>query len=316
MSAAQSPPSPWGRTRWTPAQAPDLAGRTALVTGANSGIGFWTAVGLAQRGARVLLACRDAGRAAAALDRARSLAPGASYEVVPLDLSSLASVRAAAADVAGRTAALDVLVNNAGIMAVPRRVTEDGFESQLATNHLGHVALTSALLPQLLTAPAPRVVCVSSYVHRIGRIALDDLQSERSYGRWRAYAQSKLANLLYAAELSRRAVDADSPLVVASAHPGYSATHLQAAPGLRGRVMAIGNAVLAQSDAAGALPSLYAATMPDVVADDFFGPAHVAETRGTPTRVGRAASARDLGTAAALWDATEALVGADHAALA
>ena len=291
---------------------PDQSGRVALVTGANSGLGLHTSIGLARKGARVLMACRDAGRAGRALVQVQAAAPGAAVELVSLDLASLASVEAAAADVAGRTSALDLLVDNAGVMAPPRTTTADGFELQLGTNHLGHFALTGRLLPLLLAAPAPRVVVVSSGAHKIGKIAFEDLQSERSYSRWGAYGQSKLANLLFARELDRRS--AATPLLVAAAHPGYAATHLQSGQGsfLLEALMKVGNVVLAQSDADGALPSLYAATMPDVRRGDYWGPAF-AELRGEPKRVGRARSAQDDAVAARLWTESERLTGVTYA---
>ena len=299
-------------SRWSAADVPDQSGRVALVTGANSGLGLHTSIALARKGARVLMACRDAGRAQAALQRVRADVPGATVELVTLDLASLASVEAAADEVAGRTPVLDLLVDNAGVMATPKGVTADGFELQLGTNHLGHFALTGRLLPLLLTAPAARVVVVSSGAHRTGRIAFDDLQSERGYSRWKAYGQSKLANLLFVRELDRRA--AATPLLVAAAHPGYAATHLQSGQGsfLLEAVMKVGNAVIAQSDEAGALPSLYAATMPDVRRGDYWGPS-LAELRGAPKRVGRSTAAQDDAAARRLWDESERLTGVTYA---
>ena len=299
-------------SRWSAADVPDQSGRVALVTGANSGLGLHTSIALARKGARVLMACRDAGRAQAALQRVRADVPGATVELVTLDLASLASVEAAADEVAGRTPVLDLLVDNAGVMATPKGVTADGFELQLGTNHLGHFALTGRLLPLLLAAPAARVVVVSSGAHRTGRIAFDDLQSERGYSRWKAYGQSKLANLLFVRELDRRA--AATPLLVAAAHPGYAATHLQSGQGsfLLEAVMKVGNAVIAQSDEAGALPSLYAATMPDVRRGDYWGPS-LAELRGAPKRVGRSAAAQDDTAARRLWDESERLTGVTYA---
>lgn len=300
-------------TRWSTADLPDQSGRTALVTGASSGLGLHTSLELARRGARVLLAVRSPERGKAALARIRRDVPQAAVELVPLDLASLASVRAAAGLVADRVPALDLLVDNAGVMAVPRRLTADGFESQLGTNHLGHFALTGLLLGPLLAAAAPRVVVVSSQAHRSGTIAFDDLQGERSYSRWGAYGQSKLANLLFAGELQRRA---GTRLMVASAHPGYAATNLQSGQGSRllEAAMRVGNLLVAQSDAAGAQPSLYAAAMPDVRPDDYFGP-RLLEVRGAPTRVGRSAAARDVEAAALLWDRSVELTGVDYAAL-
>lgn len=300
---------------WSLSDVPDLTGRTALVTGANSGLGFWTTVELAKKGARVLMGCRDAGRAEAALQRARAEVTGAQVELVTLDLQSLSSIEAAAKEVAARTPSLDLLVDNAGIMATPRTLTEDGFEAQLGTNHLGHFALTGRLLPTLLEARAPRVVVVSSGAHKPGKVAFDDLMGERSYGPWKAYSQSKLANLLFVLELDRRARAAGSPLVVTAAHPGYAATHLQDTDGLRGLAMKLGNRLLAQSDAAGALPSVYAATAPDVSGGDYYGPDGPFEMRGTPTKVGRTKAAQDTDVARRLWVVSEELTGVTYDAL-
>ena len=291
--------------RWTPADLPDQTGRTALVTGANSGLGFHTALELARKGARVLMACRDPQRAQAALDRLRGQVPGAAAELVALDLASLASVESAAADVAGRTSSLDVLVCNAGVMAPPRTVTTDGFEMQLGTNHLGHFALTGRLLP--LLGNGSRVVAVSSGAHRLGRIAFDDLMSERSYSPWKAYGQSKLANLLFASELARR-----TTLLVAAAHPGYAATHLQSGQGgVVEALMKVGNATIAQSDAQGAWPSLYAAGSPDARSGAYYGPA-LLELRGHPKEVGRSKAAQDDAVASRLWDVSTELTGVTY----
>lgn len=297
-------------SRWSPSDIPDQSGRTALVTGANSGLGRHTALELARKGARVLLAVRSPQKGEQALARLRREVPGAAAELLELDLASLASVRAAVAEVAGRLDALDVLVDNAGVMAVPRSTTADGFEVQLGTNHLGHFALTGLLLPQLLAAAAPRVVVVSSSAHRTGRMHFEDLQGERSYRRWGAYGQSKLANLLFARELQRRAGDA---LLVAAAHPGYAATGLQSGQGsfLLEAAMKVGNLLVAQSEAQGAWPSLYAATMPDVRPGDFWGPS-LLEVRGVPKRVGRSAAAQDDAAAALLWDRSEELTGVSY----
>ena len=195
---------------WTADEMPDQTGRTVLITGANSGLGLRSAEALARKGARVLMACRNASKAATALDDVKRLATGADPEVVPLDLADLDSVRAAAEDVAGRTDRLDVLMNNAGVMAIPRAVTKQGFEMQLGTNHLGHFALTGLLLPLLHAAPEPRVITTSSQAHRTGRMRWDDLQWERGYERWRAYGQSKLANLLFTTKLAAKASAARS----------------------------------------------------------------------------------------------------------
>jgi NAD(P)-dependent dehydrogenase (short-subunit alcohol dehydrogenase family) len=286
--------------KWTPADLPDLSGRTAVVTGANSGIGRAAARELARAGARVVLAVRDEakGRAAAAA------MPG-TVEVRALDLADLASVRAFAE---GWDGDLDVLVNNAGIMAVPEGRTADGFELQFGTNHLGHFALTNLLLPHV----TERVVTVASGAHRMGKIALDDLNWERrSYDRWRAYGQSKLANLLFTLELERRLTAAGSPVRALAAHPGWAATNLQGRTRnrIQDLVMAVGNKVIAQSDEQGAWPTLFAATQ-DLPGGSYVGPDGFHEGRGHPTLVGRSAAASDPETAAALWEASEQLTRA------
>ena len=303
--------------KWTSADIPDQTGVTVLVTGANSGLGLRSAEALAAHGARVLLACRNATRAAAALDSVKAVASGPPPEIVALDLSSLASVHECAEDVAARCGTVDVLMNNAGIMAVPRSVTVDGFESQIGTNHLGHFALTGLLLPSLLAARAPRVVTVSSNAHKFGRLRLDDLHAERGrYSRWRAYGQSKLANLLFSGELQRRATAAGTALRSVAAHPGYAATNLTSGPAIGAAVLrpflALGDRIAGQPDHMGALPQLYAATMPDVEPDDYWGPDSFREQRGHPTRVGRTAAARDVEAARLLWERSEALTGVTY----
>lgn len=291
--------------KWSSDDIPDQSGRTALVTGANSGLGLRTAAALAGAGASVLMGCRDAGRAAAARERILGEHPGAEVEIVALDLADLASVQRAAEEVAARPGPLDLLVNNAGVMAPPRRETADGFELQLGTNHLGHFALTGHLIEKLLDSPAPRVVNVSSMAHRVGKIDFDDLNR-----------QSKLANLLFTLELARRDEAAGTDLIAAAAHPGYSSTNLQTAGPAMGRLgfllkpgLLIGNALLGQSDEMGALPSLYAATMPDVGGDDYFGPDGIGEQRGHPKRVGRTGRAADAEAARRLWEVSEELTG-------
>ena len=218
-----------GTDKWTAEQIPSQAGKTALVTGANSGIGYQAALELARHGAHVLMGCRNAVKGRAAIERLQREAPGASAEVVELDMASLASIRAFAAAFIGRETALDLLINNAGVMALPKReLTEDGFERQFGTNHLGHFALTGLLMPALLAAPAPRVVTVASLAHRTGKIEFDNLQSEKSYkgAGWEAYNASKLANILFAKELDRRARAAGSGLLSLAVHPGVSMTSI------------------------------------------------------------------------------------------
>jgi NAD(P)-dependent dehydrogenase (short-subunit alcohol dehydrogenase family) len=291
--------------RWTAADLPALDGRTIVVTGANSGLGRVTVRELARAGARVVLAVRDTAKGEAAAAEM----PGA-VDVRALDLTDLASVRAFAGAWEGD---LDVLVNNAGVMATPERRTRDGFELQIATNHLGPFALTNLLLPSI----TDRVVTVSSSVHRIGRMRLDDLNWERGrYMRWGAYSQSKLANLLFTGELQRRLDAAGSPVRALAAHPGYAATNLQHHTGnvVQGALMTIGNHVFAQSDEMGALPMLYAATQ-DLPGDSFVGPDGFQESRGHPKLVGRTAAAKDVETARRLWELSERLTGVTFPAL-
>jgi NAD(P)-dependent dehydrogenase (short-subunit alcohol dehydrogenase family) len=302
---------------WTAADIPDLTGATIVVTGANSGLGLRSAEALAWHGAKVLMACRNAAKAATALQQVRAVATGPEPEVVSLDLSSLASVRECAAALAERLAHIDVLLNNAGIMAVPKAVTVDGFESQLGTNHLGHFALTGLLLPTLLAAPAPRVVNVSSNAHKFGRMHFDDLFFEHSrYSRWRAYGQTKLANLLFTSELQRRAVAAHTALTAVAAHPGYAATNLTSGPAtgaaLLRPLLQAADQLVGQPDHMGALPQLYAATMPDVMADDYWGPDKFREQRGHPKRVGRTKQAQDPEAARQLWERSEELTGVTY----
>ncbi|HXK23420.1 MAG TPA: oxidoreductase [Myxococcota bacterium] len=306
---------------WNHADVPSLRSRTIVVTGANSGIGLEAARTLAGAGAHVVLACRDPRRAESAASKLRAAHPGAELEILPLDLASLASVREFASAFSARHARLDVLVNNAGVMAIPRRTTADGFEMQLGTNHLGHFALTGLLLPRLLVAPAPRVVTVSSTAHRMGRMRFDDLHGERSYRRWRAYGQSKLANLLFSYELDRRTRAAGRALVAAACHPGYSATNLQLVgprmDGSRGMetLMDWANRVFSQDASMGSLPTLFAATAPSVQGGDYYGPDRMFETWGHPTKVGSSARSRDVQSARRLWEVSEELTGVRYEGL-
>jgi NAD(P)-dependent dehydrogenase (short-subunit alcohol dehydrogenase family) len=280
--------------KWTADRIPDQSGRTAVVTGANSGLGAITARELARAGAKVILACRNTGKGDIAAGAIRSEVPDADVTVAALDLSSLDSVRAFAESFRAEHEGPDLLINNAGVMAPPRQETTDGFELQFGTNHLGHFALTGLLVGGMEGREDARVVTVSSGAHRMGRISFDDLQGQRHYSRWRAYGQSKLANLLFTFELDRRLRSAGSGIKSLAAHPGYSATNLQSAapPRLDSMIMAFTNAVFAQSDEMGALPTLYAATEPGLEGGTYAGPDGLAEQRGHPKPVGSSSAAR------------------------
>jgi NAD(P)-dependent dehydrogenase (short-subunit alcohol dehydrogenase family) len=292
-------------SRWTAADIPSQTGRTAVVTGANSGLGLATARELARAGASVVLAVRNLERGAQAAESIEG-----DVTVRQLDLADLASVRAFAD---GWSGDLDVLVNNAGIMMVPAGRTADGFELQFGTNHRGHFALTNLLLPHV----TDRVVTVSSGLHRSGVIDLDDLNwRRRAYNATAAYGQSKLANLLFTLELQRRLTAAGSPVRALAAHPGYSATNLQGRTGNRvaDGGMRLANLVIAQSDARGALPTLAAATR-DLLGGSYLGPDGFQEMRGYPVLVGRSAAAGDPELARRLWEASVELTGTDLPAL-
>ncbi|QYX80175.1 oxidoreductase [Streptomyces akebiae] len=307
-------------TGWNVRDIPDQHGRSVVVTGANSGIGYAAARELARRGAHVVLACRSAERGAAALERMSAEVPDGDIELMRLDLGDLGSVREFAHAYAQASDRLDLLVNNAGVMAVARSRTADGFETQFGTNHLGHFALTGLLLPALLATPGARVVTVSSTMHLRANIDIGDLNSERKYGRWLAYGRSKTANLLFTHELARRLAANGSEVIAAAAHPGYASTNLQTAgPSAEGRkgverFMRIGNRFFAQSAEAGALPTLYAATAPDVRPDSFIGPSFVM-WRGTPAPSLRASWTRNDRAGERLWAASEELTGITYEGL-
>jgi NAD(P)-dependent dehydrogenase (short-subunit alcohol dehydrogenase family) len=307
-------------TPWTAEQIPSQSGKTALVTGANSGIGYQAALELARHGAHVLLGCRSAAKGADALARLLAEVPGAQAEVVELDMASLASVRAFATAFTARGLPLDLLINNAGVMALPRReLTVDGFERQFGTNHLGHFALTGLLMPQLLAAPAPRVVTVSSIAHRRGKIEVDNLAGERKYSPRGAYNQSKLANLLFARELEKRARAAGSKLVSIPVHPGVSRTNIiengMQPTGLKAVVINAVAGMVMQSDAAGALPTLYAATAPTAVGGEYIGPDGFLGIKGSPVVEQPKPQALDEAVAARLWAVSEQLTGVVYPAL-
>ena len=310
-----------GPKLWKADDIPSQQGRVCVVTGANSGLGLETAKGLATHGAEVILACRSLDKAAEAESTIRSAVPGARLVSMPLDLASLASVRAFADAFAARHAKLDLLVNNAGIMAIPYMKTADGFEMQLGTNHLGHFALTGLLLERLIASGRGRVVTVSSTMHRIGKMDFDDLLWERRYKKWPAYGRSKLANLLFTFELQRRLEAKRLPVIAVAAHPGYAATNLQrVGPRLTGSSMLekftdLSNRFMAQSAAMGALPTLRAATDPEVEGGTFWGPDGAFESSGHPHRVTPSPRAKNLEDAKKLWDASVRLTGVGFDAL-
>jgi NAD(P)-dependent dehydrogenase (short-subunit alcohol dehydrogenase family) len=296
--------------KWTTQDVPDQHGRTAIVTGANSGLGRIVARELARRGARVILASRDNAKGTEAVSVIAAAFPSSTVEAAQLDLANLSSIRAFANRIRDANDRIDLLINNAGVMAAPFRRTADGFELQIGTNHLGHFALTRLLLP-LLYKPDARVVTVSSNNHRNASMRFDDLQGERDYSRWGAYGQSKLANLLFAFELDRRLKVAGWPLISVAAHPGYSATNLQlSGPPLHERLaMRLSNRLFAQSAEMGALPLLYAATVPRLAGGSYVGPDGRGEMRGHPVLVRASPRAYDDEDARRLWDVSERLTG-------
>lgn len=306
---------------WSRHDVPDLSGKLFVVTGGNSGIGWEAAKVLAEKNAEVILACRNADKAKDAVSAITRHAPQAKVSAMSLDLASLTSVRAFADELSQRHGRLDVLINNAGLMAIPYAKTQDGFETQLGVNHLGHFALTGLLLPLLEKSAAPRVVSLSSQAHRMGKMRWDDLMWERRYDRWAAYGQSKLANLLFAFELGRRAPRRIGALKATAAHPGYAATNLQSqgtalgGPKVEGWFMKLGNGVMAQSAADGALPTLRAATDPGASTGDYYGPRGLFEIAGPPVKVGCTARARDEADARQLWERSVALTGVDYGGL-
>ncbi len=305
--------------RWTPADMPDQDGRIVVITGGSSGIGAEAADALAGRGAHVVLAVRSQARGDAVAARIRARHRQAQVSGSLLDMAGLDSVRAFARRTADAVPRVDVLLNNAGLgLQAARAVTVDGFERQFGTNHLGHFALTGLLMPVLLNAPAPRMVAISSIAHRRGRIDFDDLQGERRYNGSRAYSQSKLANLMFALELDRRARAAGSRLVSVAAHPGVATTGFVAATGLPRVAVAALNAgigVFGQDAGRGALPGLYAATMPDVKGGQYWGPDGFKEIKGDPALAAISTHALDQAAWQRLWTVSEQLTGVRYPAL-
>ncbi len=288
---------------WTATNIPLQTGRVAIVTGANSGIGLETAKALAIKGADVVMACRNLQKADLAADSIRAEVPGANLTVIKLDLADLASVRMFTEAFGQEYDRLDLLINNAGVMVPPFSKTKDGFELQFGANHLGHFALTGLLTPHIRKMSGARVINVSSGAHRMGKLEFGNLQAEKGYKPWAAYGQSKLANLLFMRQLnvyfSQEKIDA----LAAAAHPGYTGTNLQSTSG----VFKYLNPVLGQKPAMGALPTLYAATAPDVRPNDYYGPDGFQEMRGYPEKVSMTADARNPALAERLWRVSEKL---------
>jgi NAD(P)-dependent dehydrogenase (short-subunit alcohol dehydrogenase family) len=309
--------------KWTAEDIPTQAGKVAVVTGANIGIGYHTALELARHGAIVILGCRAVGKGKDAVKRIQEQVPGAKVEFHSLNLADLGSVRQFAQEVSARFQTIDLLINNAGIMGIPERLPSvDGYETQFATNHLGHFALTALLMPNLLNSPSPRVVTVSSLAHARGTIKLDDLNSEKSYDAWAAYSASKLANLLFAYELDRRSRKAGSNLLSIAVHPGVAKTNiLSSGPtlgtgtNLRTQISNILAPLFGQSDAQGALPSLYAATAPRVEGGEYYGPDGFMGIAGLPVKTKSNAVSKDPTLAAKLWEASEKLTKTSYGQL-
>jgi NAD(P)-dependent dehydrogenase (short-subunit alcohol dehydrogenase family) len=300
---------------WSAADAGDLTGRVALVTGANSGIGYETTRVLTDHGAHVIMACRDGQKAARARDKLESQLDRSSLELLDLDLSDLASVRAAAERVLQQHARLDLLVNNAGIMGTPYRQTRDGFELQMATNHLGHFALTGLLVDRLVTTERSRIVAVSSHMHRLGRIKPDDVATTKARNSWIEYSTTKLANLLFVAELSRRLEAGGFPTMALAAHPGWTRSNLAGSGGsmsrsrVRRRLSRVVGSNLGQSAGGGALSVLCAATSSHVHNGQYVGPGGIFGMYGPPRVARPSRRARDPQMAARLWEASEELTG-------
>ncbi|KZX66197.1 short-chain dehydrogenase [Alcanivorax sp. HI0033] len=295
-----------GKSSWRPEMIPDLSGKTILVTGANSGIGLEAVKLFAGRGAEVIMACRNADKANAAAQAVKAVASGARLSIMALDLADLASVKAFAEAVKQRFTTLDVLLNNAGLMAPPLQRTRDGFEMQFGTNHLGHFALTGQLIERLESADDPRIVQISSLAHRGGKLMWGNLNAEKRYSRWPFYCQSKLANLIFAKDLQRRLQASGSRIRVMAAHPGYSATHLQdTVPG-----GGLFNKIMAQSAQMGCLPGVMAATSDAVEAGGYYGPdGKLMELRGYPAPAFARKITDNPAVAQRLWEESERLTG-------
>jgi NAD(P)-dependent dehydrogenase (short-subunit alcohol dehydrogenase family) len=300
------------RSTWSEGDIPDQRGRVALITGASGGIGYEAARALAEKGARVLMACRNEGKGNAAIERIRAVAPDANVELLSLDLADLESIRAVAEKVNATDEPLDLLINNAGVMAIPYRTTVDGFEMQFGTNHLGHFALTGLLIDRLNTSPDARVVTVSSQGHRMGRIAFDDLAAEKGYHRWLRYGQSKVANLLFTYELQRRLAAHGAGTIAVACHPGNARTELARDAGALMRFFQPTANYFSQSAAIGALATLRAAVDPEVAGGDYYGPDGAGQAQGRPVRVHSNAYSHRLDVAAELWLVSEEMTGVHY----
>ena len=288
---------------WTTEQIPSQKNRIVIVTGANSGIGYETAKALAAKGATVVMACRNLDKANEAAAEIRKTVSDADLDIIPLDLADLSSVRKFATLFNAKYSKLDLLINNAGVMVPPLTKTKDGFELQFGANHLGHFALTNLLLEKIMATPKARIVNVSSGVHHQGKLDFENLNAEKGYAAWGAYAQSKLANLLFTLELNQRLAAVNSDAIATAAHPGWTLT------GLQNGVALWASRLLGQQAPMGALPTLYAATSADMQANDYAGPGGFQEMRGYPKKVDRSAAAKDPAVARRLWQVSEELTG-------
>ncbi len=291
--------------KWTKDNIPDIQDKTVLITGANSGLGFEASKALAEKGATVIMASRDRAKGEKAVQTLTEVYPSANIDLMQLDLSSLQDVRKFADEFNGQYETLDILINNAGVMAPPYNTTADGFELQIGVNHLGPFALTGLILKKILAAPTGRIVMVSSFIHKIGSIRFNDIHWKRKYARWPAYGQSKLANLLFTYELDRRLQEANLRTMAVAAHPGYARTSLQRHTGL----FSFLNHFMAQSPQMGVLPILYAATEWQVGGGQFFGPNGIMELRGYPRKTRSSALSYDMEIARKLWALSEELTG-------
>jgi NAD(P)-dependent dehydrogenase (short-subunit alcohol dehydrogenase family) len=305
------------KNTWTSADMPDQTGKIAVVTGANSGLGYETSLALARKNAHVIMACRNLEKAEVARAQIVEQVPDAEADVMKLDLASLASVRAFAEEFTSRNNHLDMLINNAGIALIPRQETTDGFEMQFGVNHLGHFALTDLLLDILLSTPGSRIVTVVTLGHHAARMNFDDLQGEKSYSPFRAYVQSNLANVLFAFELQRKLEAVDAKTMSLAVHPGFVDTPMTQGFARSGmlleRIVRAAAPFIAQSAAVGALSQLFAATAPEVKGHEFYGPRFY--LRGYPQRQKAARAAYNANTAARLWEISKELTGGHYAQL-